>query len=138
EVRIGLFGIGLAAYWPQFDGLKEAIEGNLGRIRERVEAWADVVALGVVDTPQAGAAAGDRFAAERVDLLLCWSGTYATSTQVLPVAQRAGVPVILLNLQPQVAIDYAQADTRQCLANAGICPIPELAGVFQRSAIPYR
>ena len=25
--RIGVFGIGLAAYWPQFEGLRERLEG---------------------------------------------------------------------------------------------------------------
>ena len=25
---IGVFGIGLAAYWPQFDGLEEALVGS--------------------------------------------------------------------------------------------------------------
>jgi L-arabinose isomerase len=136
--RIGLFGIGLAAYWPQFAGLREAIEGHLGRIAERVGGWGEVVDGGVVDTAQAGVAAGERFARERVDLLLCYAGTYATSTQVLPVAQRAGVPVILLNLQPEVALDYATVDTRTWLENCGVCPVPELAGVFQRAGVPYR
>jgi L-arabinose isomerase len=137
-VRIGLFGIGLAAYWPQFEGLKSAIEGHLVHISERVNDWGEVVLGGVVDTAQAGAAAGDRFAEARVDVLLCYAGTYATSTQVLPVAQRAGVPVILLNLQPQVALDYETVDTGTWLENCGVCPIPELAGVFQRSGLPHR
>lgn len=137
-VRIGLFGIGLAAYWPQFEGLKDSIERHLASIEERLGAWGAVVSAGVVDTPQAGVAAGDRFASERIDLVVCWAGTYATSTQVLPVAQRAGAPVLLLNLQPEVALDYESADTWTCLANAGICPIPELAGVFLRSGVPHR
>lgn len=138
RVRIGVFGFGLAAYWPQFEGLRESIERHLEHVAERAGDWGDVVSVGVVDTPEAGASAGDRFAAERVDLLLCFAGTYATSTQVLPVAQRAGVPVLLLNLQPEIALDYERADTWTCLANAGICPIPELAGVFLRSGIPHR
>ncbi len=138
RVRIGLFGIGLAAYWPQFEGLRESIEGHLVAIHDRLEAWGEVVTGGLVDTARAGAAAGDRFAEARVDLLVCWSGTYATSTQVLPVAQRAGAPVLLLNLQPDAALDYARADTWAALAHAGICPIPELAGVFQRAGVPFR
>jgi L-arabinose isomerase len=138
ELRIGLFGIGLAAYWPQFEGLRESIEGHLGAIANQLAQWGEVVGGGLVDTAQAGAAAGDRFAEARIDLLVCWSGTYATSTQVLPVAQRAGAPVLLLNMQPKAAMDYATADTRECLAMAGICPIPELAGVFGRTGVPYR
>jgi L-arabinose isomerase len=26
SARVGIFGIGLAAYWPQFEGLRERIE----------------------------------------------------------------------------------------------------------------
>lgn len=28
EMKIGLFGIGLDTYWPQFTGLKERLEGS--------------------------------------------------------------------------------------------------------------
>lgn len=27
RAKVGVFGIGLAAYWPQFDGLKERLQG---------------------------------------------------------------------------------------------------------------
>jgi L-arabinose isomerase len=27
KAKVGVFGIGLAAYWPQFGGLKERLEG---------------------------------------------------------------------------------------------------------------
>ena len=33
-LRVGLFGIGLDAYWPQFAGLKERFEGYLGRVKQ--------------------------------------------------------------------------------------------------------
>ncbi len=135
RARVGVFGIGLAAYWPQFPGLQESIVSHLRYIVTTIEPWADVVDGGLVDTAQAGAALGDRFAREDLDLVFCFSGTYATSTQVLPVVQRAGAPVVILNLQPVAAMDYEAADTTDCLANAGVCPIPELAGVFMRAGI---
>lgn len=133
--RIGVFGIGLAAYWPQFPGLKERIEASLASIVERVGNMAEVVDGGLVDTAQAGAAVGDRFAREDLDLVFLFTGTYATSTQALPVVQRAGCPVVVLNLQPVAAMDYATADTLEMLANASVCPVPELMGVFLRSGI---
>ena len=34
--RVGLFSIGLAAYWPQFPGLKERLEGYAMRVADRV------------------------------------------------------------------------------------------------------
>ena len=31
-LRVGLFGIGLEAYWPQFEGLKPRLEGYLSQV----------------------------------------------------------------------------------------------------------
>jgi L-arabinose isomerase len=137
RVRFGVFGVGLAAYWPQFPGLKEGIEANVRAVEARIATWGEVVSAGVVDTASAGVAAGEQFAEARVDLLFCFAGTYATSTQVLPVAQRAGVPVVILNLQPVPAMDYATADTTVALVNAGVCAVPEMAGVFLRAGISF-
>ena len=101
RARVGVFGIGLAAYWPQFEGLKERIEGYQRRVEERVrELGGDVISAGLVDSEQAGREAGDRFAAAQVDLVVCHAVTYATSSTVLPVAQAAKAPVLLLGLQP--------------------------------------
>jgi L-arabinose isomerase len=136
--RIGVFGVGLAAYWPQFPGLRETIEGYLRHVEGEVGTGAHVVAGGLVDTAQAGRALGERFVREDLDLLVLHAGTYATSTQVLPVAQRAGVPVLILNLQPQPALDYEAAGTAELLANCGVCPVPEMAGVLRRANIPFR
>jgi L-arabinose isomerase len=132
-----VFGIGLAAYWPQFPGLREGIESDLARIRSRIEAWGDVIDGGLVDSAQVGVEVGERFARARVDLVFCFVGTYSTSTQVLPVAQRSGAPIVLLNLQPVPAMDYATADTTVALANAGVCAVPEMAGVFLRAGIEH-
>lgn len=82
--RVGLFGIGLAAYWPQFRGLKQRLEGYQRVVRDRLSAWAEVVDAGLVDTAPKAAAAGERFAREQVELVVCYVATYATSSQVLP------------------------------------------------------
>ena len=112
RARVGVFGIGLDTYWPQFAGLKERIEGYQRRVEERVAALGgEVVSAGLVDSAQAARAAGDRFASAQVDLVLCHAVTYATSSTVLPVAQAAGAPVVLLGLQPTPTLDYATTDT---------------------------
>ncbi len=36
SARVGVLGIGLEAYWPQFAGLKERIEGYQRRVEQRV------------------------------------------------------------------------------------------------------
>src|SRR3954452_6901981 len=84
RARVGVFGIGLEAYWAQFAGLRERIEGYQRRVEERVAALGgEVVTGGLVDSERAAREAGDRFAAARVDLVLCHAVTYATSTTVL-------------------------------------------------------
>src|ERR687894_429953 len=135
---VGVFGIGLAAYWPQFDGLRERVEGYQHRVEERVgELGGDVVSAGLVDSEQAAREAGDRFASAQVDLVLCHAVTYATSSTVLPVIKAAKVPAVLLGLQPTATLDYAEIDTAQWLANCAACCVPELAGAFTRARIPY-
>jgi len=137
KARVGIFGVGLAAYWPQFPGLEESIRKHLTYIATQLGAWAEVVNGGLVDTAQAGRELGERFGGERLDLVFCYTGTYATSTQTLPVVRQAGAPVVILNLQPSPAMDYAGADTLEALANAGVCSVPELAGVFTRAGLQF-
>jgi L-arabinose isomerase len=136
RARVGVFGVGLAAYWPQFGGLEESIRGRLAEIERAIGAWAEVADGGLVDTATLGAEVGSRFAREDLDLVCCWPGTYATSTLALPVVQRSGAPVVILNLQSVPAIDYAGADTQEVIANVGVCGVPEMAGVLLRSGIP--
>ena len=136
--RIGVFGIGLDAYWPQFAGLRERMVAYQGRVEERVgELGADVVSAGLVDTSQAARVAGDLFASEQVDLVFCHAVTYATSSTVLPALQAAKVPVVLLGLQPTATLDYAGIDTAEWLANCAACCVPEIAGACTRAGIPY-
>jgi L-arabinose isomerase len=137
--RVGIFGIGLAAYWPQFDGLRERLESYQQGIQARLEAMgAEVVSAGLVDTPQAARKAGEALAQARVDLVMVYAATYATSSQVLPVVQAVGSPVVILNLQPTRTLDYEAMTTGEWLANCSACCVPEIAGAFTRARISYR
>ena len=60
-----------------------------------------MVNLGLVDTPPKALEAGHRFRQADVDLIFLHVTTYALSSTVLPVVQRAKVPVIILNLRPR-------------------------------------
>ncbi|HEY0416285.1 MAG TPA: L-fucose/L-arabinose isomerase family protein [Gaiellaceae bacterium] len=139
RARVGVFGIGLAAYWPQFEGLKERLEGYQRGIESRLaEQGAAVVSAGLVDTAQRARAAGAELAAAQVDLVLVYTATYATSSQVLPVVQAVGAPAVILNLQPTRTLDYDGMTTAEWLANCSACCVPEIAGAFTRARIPYR
>jgi L-arabinose isomerase len=136
--KIGVFGIGLAAYWPQFAGLKARLEGYQQRVEAQITALGGmVVSAGLVDDPVGARAAGDLFARENVDLIVCYVGTYATSSQVLPAVQRRNAPVLVLNLQPVPALDYLETDTAEWLANCCACCVPEIANAFSRSQIQF-
>ena len=138
-MRVGIFGIGLAAYWPQFEGLRERLEGYQRGIEARLEAMgAEVVSAGLVDTAQAARRAGETLAAARPDLVLLYAATYATSSQVLPTVQAVAAPVLILNLQPTRTLDYEAMTTGEWLANCSACCVPEIAGAFTRAGIPYR
>src|SRR3954451_13375132 len=146
DARIGLFGIGLDAYWPQFDGLKPRLEGYVDVVADRLRrTGVHVVNLGLVDTPDRAVAAGQRFRQEDVDLIFLHVTTYALSATVLPVVRRARVPVIVLSLAPEAAIDYARFNklgdrtkmTGEWLAYCQACPVPEIANVFNRCRVPF-
>lgn len=106
-MKIGLFGIGLNTYWGQFDGLLERLQGYQRQIAEKMSGMgAEVVDAGMVDDPAKADAAARRLKENDVELVFLYISTYALSSTVLPVVQRLGVPVIVLNLQPAAAIDY--------------------------------
>ena len=145
-LRVGLFSIGLEAYWPQFEGLRDRLTAFNRRIAEKIEGCdVSVENLGLIDTPQKAVAAGHRFREADVDLIFLHVSTYALSSTVLPVVRRAKVPVIILNLAPGAAIDYSAFNqmsdrgrmTGEWLAWCQACPVPEIANVFRRCRIPF-
>jgi L-arabinose isomerase len=89
--------------------------------------------------------AGHKFRQADVDIIFLHVTTYALSSTVLPVVQRSKVPVIILNLSPEKAIDYKFFNklndrtkmTGEWLANVSACPVPEIANVFLRSGIKF-
>lgn len=146
NLKIGLFGIGLDAYWPQFEGLKERLEGYLEEVSRKLAGYkADIVNLGLIDNPVSALEAGHEFRMKDVDIIFLYVTTYALSSTVLPVVLRAKVPVIILNLSPVKAIDYKTFNrlsdrtkmTGEWLANVSACPVPEIANVFLRAGIRF-
>lgn len=145
-MKIGLFGIGLDTYWPQFEGLKERLEGYMLQVQQKLGAInPHIVNAGLVDTTDKAFEAGKLFKTEDVEIIFLYVTTYALSSTVLPVVQRAKVPVIILNLAPEAAIDYAAFNamtdrtkmTGEWLAYCSACPVPEIANVFKRAGIKF-
>ena len=99
----------------------------------------------MVDTAEKARSVSDLFNKENVSLIFLHVSTYALSSTVLLAVQRVKVPVIILNLQPTAAIDYAAFNnlgdrgkmTGEWLAHCQACSVPEIANVFNRSGIRY-
>ena len=133
-------------YWLHFPGLEERLKGYGQQVAQKLErAGAQVVNLGLIDTPEKALAAGHEFRSADVDLIFLHVTTYALSSTVLPVVRRAKVPVVILNLSPSAAIDYDWFNglrdrtkmTGEWLAYCQSCPVPEIANVFNRCRIPF-
>lgn len=146
QLCAGLCGIGLDAYWPQFHGLRDRLEGYVSQVARRLEDSGILVTnLGLVDTTLKARAAARACRTAEIDLLVLYVTTYALSSTVLPLVQRAGVPVLVLNLQPEAAIDYTAFNqlpdrttmTGEWLAWCSACPVPEIANIFLRAKIPF-
>ena len=145
-LRVGLFGIGLEAYWPQFEGLKPRLEGYLSQVADKIaRPGVEICNLGLIDSPEKAMEAGHAMRRADVDIIFLHVTTYALSSTVLPVVQRAKVPVIILNLQPVAAMDYKTFNkigdrtkmTGEWLAHCGACPVPEIANAFNRAHIGF-
>lgn len=146
-LRVAICGLGLETYWAQFAGLRERLCEYVDQVVEWIAAeGATVTHLGIVDSFETASAAVSRIRREEVDLLFLHVTTYALSATVLTLVRRAGVPVVVLNLQPGEAIEYdavnALADrtamTGEWLAWCAACPMPEIANLFARAGWSFR
>ena len=147
RARIGLFATGLDTYWNQFEGLRDHLNAYRAEIVAGIERTGNVEVVdgGMVDSPEKALAAASLLARREVDLVFLYVATYCLSSTILPVAQRIGCPVIVLNLQPSAAIDYRKINalgdrgrmTGMWLENCQACSVPEIANVFNRAGLRY-
>jgi L-arabinose isomerase len=144
--KVGLFGIGLDTYWPQFQGLLDNLKGYQKLIKDKISQFnAEVIDAGMVDNPLKAREATDYLKQNDVEIVFLYISTYALSSTVLPVAQKLKVPVIILNLQPVAQLDYKTFNqlgdrgimTGVWLEHCQACSVPEIANVFNRCGIQY-
>ncbi len=139
RTRVGLVAGGLGAYWPQFPDLLPQLQASARRVSARMqELDCEVVDVGFISDAQEGAAAAEALRVAGCDLIVGFLTTYMTASMLVPIAQRSGAPVLLINLQPTEAMDHATFDTGQWLAYCGACPMPEMANAFLRVGVPFR
>jgi L-arabinose isomerase len=140
RTTVGLVAGGLGAYWPQFPDLLPQLRRSAERVAERVRGIGDVdvVDVGFISDAQEGAVAAEKLRVAGCDLIIGFLTTYMTASMLVPVAQRSGAPVLLINLQPTEKMDHESFDTGAWLAYCGACPLPEMANAFARAGVPFR
>ncbi len=146
-LTVGIVALGLQEYWSQFPGLRQKLIEQLEMVQHKISAPSRVIVnLGLLDSQQVALDIARSCRKNDVDILLVYVATYALSATLLPVIRRVGVPILLLNLQPAAAIDYAAfnrmpsrtAMTGEWLAYCSACPLPELANTMNRLNVAFR
>jgi L-arabinose isomerase len=135
--RIGLYAVGHPHYWEQFPGLLDRLLGYGRFIEQRIAAWGDVCNVGMVDEERGSRRAAEQLNAANVDLIFCHAATYAMSAAHIHIPQHCRRPVIVLNLQPTVAMDYDHTTTGEWLAHCVGCSVPEIANALNRCRIDF-
>ncbi|WP_073094355.1 L-fucose/L-arabinose isomerase family protein [Cyclobacterium lianum] len=131
--RIGVFGVGYFKYWSQFEGLLEDLLKKQAVFLEKLHAHqVEVVDFGLVDDAQSAYALVPKLKSADLDLIFCDMLTYATSSTFGAIIKNMEVPIVLVALQPDKAMDYSRASTYMQLYNDDICSLPEFAGVAVR------
>jgi L-arabinose isomerase len=137
--RIGVFGVGYFKYWPQFEGLLEELLAKQEVLIQKLTPLnVEIVDFGMVDSAQRAYEVLPKMQAANLDLIFCDMLTYATSSTFGILIRSLDVPMVLVALQPDQALDYSRASTYKQLYNDDICSLPEFAGVAVRmgKAIP--
>jgi L-arabinose isomerase len=137
--KVGLVAGGLGAYWPQFPDLLPQLQSSARRVSQRVQGLGcEVIDAGFISDAEQGARAAEVLRAAGCDLIVGFLTTYMTASMLVPIAQRSGAPVLLINLQPTEKMDHATFGTGEWLAYCGACPLPEMASSFARVGVPFR
>lgn len=133
EANIGVVGVGHHVYWPQFEGLLDRMHRKKEIFVRKVQQHdVQVVDFGLIDDSHSTYKALSQIRQSNLDLLFVDMVTYATSSTFAPLIQSLDIPIVLVALQPDMAMDYAQGSTFLQLTNDDFCSVPEFANVAVR------
>lgn len=121
KARIGVFSIALGAYLPQFPQLVPEFQAQYENYKKMFPDTVELIDGGMVTTKEQAQAAGDKFRAADVDLVMMQLLTYATSYNMLPAVKDLDVPVVLVNIQKKRVPDYDTAEIPDWLGELYAC-----------------
>ena len=140
KMSIGYMAMGLKPYWAQFAGMREKCEKHHQVLKEKFDSNTyEVVDVGIVDSEALARKAGEAFRNSQVQMVFCHMLTYASSEYIAPVVRELDVPVIMLNVQYQKALDFEQVKGLGDWLSEGItcAGIPEATAVLNRMGKQY-
>jgi len=80
-LRVGLFGISLEAYWSQFHGNKDRLEGYVRLVKKWLERPdVEIINLALTDSPERAMEVGHQFRREEVDVIFLYGTTRAVTS----------------------------------------------------------
>lgn len=134
KAKIGVFSIALGAYLPQFPQLVPEFEAQYEAFKKTLPDSVEIIDGGMVTTKELSMAAGDKFRAADVDLVIMQLLTYATSYNMLPAVRDLDVPVVLVNVQKLKAPDYENTDIPTWLGELYACgAVGEMVADLERA-----
>lgn len=135
--NVGILGVGHKAYWPQFEGLLEELKKKQQVFSNMVQNnGVKVVDFGISDCAESAYQLVPKILSANLDLLFIDMVTYATSSSIGAIFKQVNVPMVLVALQPQEAMDYSNGSTYLQLLNDDICAIPEFTCTAQKMGKP--
>ncbi|MBR2561605.1 MAG: arabinose isomerase [Eubacterium sp.] len=97
--RIGVMGIALAAYFPQFEGLEENLRQQHEEFLKFFPDDCELVCAGMVSSKEGAVEAGELFRAKDVDVVFVQTLTYSVSSNMISAVKDLDVPVVVVNMQ---------------------------------------
>ena len=118
KARVGVFSIALGAYLPQFPSLVPEFEAQYAKFKTRIPDSVELIDGGMVTTKELAMAAGDKFRAADVDLVILQLLTYATSYNMLPAVRDLDVPVVLVKDRKSTRLNSSHRCTSRMPSSA--------------------
>ncbi|MDR0337637.1 MAG: L-fucose/L-arabinose isomerase family protein [Planctomycetaceae bacterium] len=131
--RVGVFGVGHHTYWSQFPGLLNELDGKQKIFCNKIRRFGvEPIDFGIVDNASDALEILPKLKAADLDILFVDMLTYATSSTIGIIFRNINIPIILVALQPEPAMDYVHGTTYRQLCNDDFCAVPEFFGVAIR------
>ncbi|MEE0946959.1 MAG: L-fucose/L-arabinose isomerase family protein [Acutalibacteraceae bacterium] len=139
EGKIAFFSVIHEVYFEQFEGLRESLMKYHADTVALIERnGGTVVDYGIIGSNKAAFEVAEKINGDKIDVIFTNMITYATSSVFAPVVQNTSAPIVLVALQPLMAMDYTKACTYMQLENDNICSVPEFTGVAIRYGRPVK